>query len=329
MNTPTDRLLELRLLHHYITMSTPTFQSRQIGDILISISGGNIYANWMVRLALETPIVMDALLGFSAFHIRHINKDDKEAAFASLKFMTRAISNLAENIGSGITPENAEACFAVSTLIAFHSSTTYLLTHDKEVNRTPVLPLQWFSHWQGVRTILAEGWDYIKTEDIKAILLTESLSTQTLLLLSNITTPHTFSFLVADLDRETTDEETQFAYDSAAAWLAIAHSTLVMRNVFKFTAIVSKRFIQLLEGKDPRALCICAYFFVLMKRLDTVWWLDGVAAPEFWGLMSFIPEEWKPLMEWGVSEINGGAGSPQSGALGTNSLNFYESNSPG
>ncbi|KAH8791897.1 hypothetical protein BGZ57DRAFT_849242 [Hyaloscypha finlandica] len=322
IDTPTDRLLELRLLHHYVTMTTPTFQSRQMGDILVSTSGGHIYANWMVRLALETPSVMDALLGFAAFHLRHINKTDGEAAFASLKFMTRAISKHAENIRFGITPENAEICFATSTLIAFHSSTTYRLTHEEQLNQAPILPLHWFSHWQGVRVVLAEGWDYIKTEDIKAVLLAETLSTKTLLLLSNLPTPHTFSFLVADLDREMTDEETQFAYDSAVGWLAKAYSCLVMRNVFKFTAVVTKRFIQLLEQKDPRTLCICAYFFVLMKKLDTLWWLDGVAAPEFWDLMSFIPEEWKPLMEWGVREIGNDANSPQSATLGSQRLAF-------
>lgn len=318
MNIPTDRFLELRLLHHYVTMSTPTFQSRQLGGILIPASGGNIYANWMVRLALETPSVMDAVLGFSAFHLLHINKDDKQAAFASLKFMTRAISKHAEHIRTGITPENAEICFATSTLIAFHSSTSYHLTDEDELNHAPVLPLNWFSHWQGVRVILAVGWNYIKTEELKDILHAESLSTQTLLLSSNISTPHTFSFLIADLDRETTNEETQFAYDSAAGWLAKSYSCLVMRNVFKFTDVVTKRFIQLLEQKDPRALCICAYFFVLMKKLDTIWWLDGVAGPEFWGLMSFIPEEWKPLMEWGAREIEGGTNLPQSATVGSN-----------
>lgn len=309
MDTPSERLLELRLLHHYMTMTTPTFQARQMGDILISSSGGNIYANWMMRLAHETPSVMDALLGFSAFHLRHVNKLDKQAAYASLKFMTRAISQHAQNIRSGITPENAEVCFATSTLIAFHSSTTYCLTRAEEVNATPVLPLHWFNHWQGVRAVLAEGWDHIKAVDIKAILLAENISTKDLLLSSHIPSPHTFSFLVADLDREITDQETQFAYDSAVAWLAKAHAHLVMRNVFKFTAVVTKRFIQLLEEKDPRTLCICAYFFVLMNKLDTIWWLDGAAAPEFWSLMTFLPEEWKPLMAWGVSQIKEGSRS--------------------
>ena len=143
------------------------------------------------------------------------------------------------------------------------------------------------------------------------VLLAEENIVKTLSLATDVLIPHAYSFLVADLDRETTDEETQYAYDFAVAWLATAHSSLIMRNVFKFTAIVTSRFIQLLGQKDPRALCICAYFFVLMKKLVTIWWLDGVAAPEFWGLMSFIPEEWKPLMEWGVREIENSTSPPQ------------------
>lgn len=210
--------------------------------------------------------------------------------------MTRAISQHAKNIRSGITRENAEICFATSTLIAFHSSSTYFPTRAEEHGAAPVLPLHWFNHWQGVRVVLAEGWDHIKTEDIKSNLLAESASMKSLLLSSSAPSPHPFSFLVADLDRETTDQETQFAYDSAVAWLAKAQAHLVMRNVFKFTAVVTSRFIQLLEEKDPKALCICAYFFILMKKLDTIWWLDGAAATEFWNLMTFIPEEWKPLM---------------------------------
>ena len=93
-----------------------------------------------MRLALETPSVMDAVLGFSAFHLRYINKLDR-ASNASLIFMTRAISQHAKNIRSGITRENAEICFATSTLIAFHSFSTYFLTRAEELNVAPVLPL--------------------------------------------------------------------------------------------------------------------------------------------------------------------------------------------
>lgn len=90
------------------------------------------------------------------------------------KFMTQAISEHAKNIRSGIRHENAEICFATSTLIAFCSSSTYFLTRAEEQNAAPVLPLHCFNHWQGVRVFLAEGWDHIKTEDIKSNLLAES-----------------------------------------------------------------------------------------------------------------------------------------------------------
>jgi hypothetical protein len=121
--------------------------------------------------------------------------------------MTRAIPQHAKNIRSGITRENAEICFATSTLMAFHSSSAYFLTRAEEHNAAPVLPLHWFNHWQGVH-VLAEGWDHIKTEDIKSNLLAESASMKSLLLSSSAPSPHLFSFLVVDLDRKTTDQET-------------------------------------------------------------------------------------------------------------------------
>ena len=52
--------------------------------------------------------------------------------------------------------------------------------------------------------------------------------------------------------------------------LSNAHSKFVMRNVFKFTALVTKRFVDLLEEKDPKTLCICGYFFMLTKKLESI-----------------------------------------------------------
>lgn len=178
--------------------------------------------------------------------------------------MTRAIPQHAKNIRSGITRENAEICFATSTLIAFHSSGTYFLTRAEEHNAAPVLPLDWFNHWQGVHVVLAEGWDHIKTEDIKSSLLAESGSMKSLLLSSSAlycTRSHSWLWTWTARPRI----RRHIAYGSPVAWLAKVQAHLVMRNVFKFTAVVTSRFIQLLEEKDPRTLCICAYFFILMK----------------------------------------------------------------
>ncbi len=137
-------------------MTTPTFQTWNMEVAQITEPELDGYASWMVKLALQNSTVMDALLGFSAFHLRHLNKSDKDMLYASLKFMNRAISQHARNIRSGITAQNAEICFATSTLIAFYTATSFPLLYNEENEETPILPLHWFRHWQGIRFILSK-----------------------------------------------------------------------------------------------------------------------------------------------------------------------------
>jgi hypothetical protein len=47
------------------------------------------------------------------------------------------------------------------------------------------------------------------------------------------------------------------------------------------------------RSENPLYLCL---LFHVDEKLDTICWLDGAAATELWNLMTFIPEEWKPLM---------------------------------
>jgi len=73
--------------------------------------------------------------------------------------------------------------------------------------------------------------------------------------------------------------------------------------------VVSRRFVQLLEEQKPRALVILACFFALLKPLDTVWWLQGMARREVLGVVSLFDSDlsqaeiecqWRPHLEWAV-----------------------------
>jgi hypothetical protein len=101
--------------------------------------------------------------------------------------------------------------------------------------------------------------DQIKTEDIKSILLAKSGSMKGLLLSSSAPSPHPFSFLVAELDRETTDQEINSAYDSALALLAKAQAHLVKRNVFKIHRRGDKQLHSVTgreRSENPLYLCL-------------------------------------------------------------------------
>lgn len=115
--TPSDRLLELRLFHHYMQISHAWHPPDVARNSLQST-----WKQWVASLAMTDHTLMDAILGFSATNLRALYPSDRLVAQASYKYMQRAISNHAEQVRQGITDENAEVLFATSTFMALFSS---------------------------------------------------------------------------------------------------------------------------------------------------------------------------------------------------------------
>ena len=295
MSTPIDRLLELRLFNHYLEKTSQGFVRQ--------MKGQGVWTNWITSLALTSPCLMDVVLGFSAFHLRYLAPSDKAVREASHRYMARGITEHAKQLREGINAENAEVVFATSTFIAFHAASGQRFLDGND------LPLHWFRPWQGIRAVLAVGWKYIQNVEIKELVQYERIEQSQLLAIAEkrLQLPQqAFYFLVSDLDRDGLDQETVDAYENAVACLSGIFDNPLTREVFRFTALVSNRFVDLLAARDPRALAIVGYFFMQLRRLDRVWWLQGAVDREFKMLMQLLPEEWKPMMDWAVREFEGG-----------------------
>lgn len=123
--------------------------------------------------------------------------------------------------------------------------------------------------------------------------------------------------LVADILRdsfhvaEDPDESarSRHAYQHAVAVLNWAHSIRHSGACLAFPATVSRRFVELLSNRTPRALTILACFFAMLKTLDSVWWLHGMARREVLGVVSMfnsdavpvdVERRWWPHMQWAV-----------------------------
>jgi Fungal specific transcription factor domain len=120
IGTPSDRLLELRLFHHYMQMSTSSRQWRQTLPPQNSLQG--TWKQWVAGLAMKDHTLMDAVLGFSAANIGALNPSDRLVSQASYKYMLRAITGHAKQMRQGINDQNAEVLFATSTFMALFSS---------------------------------------------------------------------------------------------------------------------------------------------------------------------------------------------------------------
>jgi hypothetical protein len=294
-------MLELKLLHNFTTVTCKT----------LSISSPVLERIWRVtvpELAFSSASYLaDTLLAVSALHLRSSSPQDKELIRASHSYMASACSEYGACLSKGVTESNADALFLTAALIAFQSTASRIFTRDDINERTGgySLPLSWFHSFQGVKAVVAASWQWLRISSI-VIPIIES---QPALNLNLSGDPTFFSDLIVGVDDEivklepdpATHMSTRMAYQHAIAVLDWAHKIPYTGAPLVFLATVSRRYIELLEARRPRALAILASYFALLKCLDDVWWLKGVARREIMGIVSlFDPddEEWWPRLQW-------------------------------
>lgn len=255
---------------------------------------------------------MDAMLSVAALHLRSQEPDNKALVRASHAYAASTLEEYCKLLDNGITAENAEALFLTATLIAFQASGSRIfLKEDADANATEpgsryVLPLPWFHAFQGVKTVVASSWPWIRASSTVKAVIDAQPSFQ---LDFNPTGPQSFfGHLLDELNSEIATEETNKvastsqAYSHAVCVLNWAHKNPTPGASLAFPATVSRRFIELVEAKRPRALAILACFFALLKRLDGVWWLQDVTRREVMGLVAlFEPgSSWWRHLEWPI-----------------------------
>ncbi|KAF9876509.1 C6 zinc finger protein [Colletotrichum karsti] len=302
---PNNRLLELRLMHQFTSMTSSTL-------VVNTPATHDIWQNTVPRLAFGgASYLADAMLAVAALHLRSFNPDDKALVRASHSYMASALAAYCSCLQNGITEANAESLFLTAALIAFSSTATRIFIRDEADPNDPSsaysLPLSWFHAFQGVKTVVATSWPWIRNSGI----VIPIIDSQPVLQLDlDATSPTSFfGKLLDNLEDELQGEDailamsTRQSYQHAVAVLNWAHKLPHRGAALAFPATVSKRFIELLEERRPRALIILACFFALLKGYESaVWWLQGVARREVMGIVSQFEatSPWWAHLEWPV-----------------------------
>ncbi|KAK7988547.1 hypothetical protein PG989_008862 [Apiospora arundinis] len=290
-----------------LATSSPSFAtapSPGFPDIPISIPPSSRHATFWQMVCLPSRPYISA----------SSPPNDRELIRASHSYMAASLSEYSAALSKGINQSNAEALFLTAALIAFQSTASRIFTRDdggdvRERTDGYVLPISWFHAFQGVKTIVASSWQWLRTSGI-VIPIIQSQPSLNLNLSATKSTffGHLLDGLDQELDLLEPDSDsrtlTRQAYQHAVAVLNWAHKVPRTGAPMVFLATVSKRYVELLQAKRPRALVILATFFGLLKVLDSgVWWLKGVARREVMGIVSFFDpddEEWWPRLQWPV-----------------------------
>ncbi|KAF4585342.1 C6 zinc finger protein [Ophiocordyceps camponoti-floridani] len=302
-----DRLLELRLLHHFTVSTANTLFFRPS-------SPDHVWQRAVPLLAFQQgwPYLMDAILSVAALHLRTLSPDDNVLARASITYSSTCLTAYCSAVERGITAANAEALFLTATLIAFRSAASRLfLKDDSDPDAAPdntryVLPMAWFHAFQSFKSIISTSWHWIQdSQVVKAVIDSQPTWKQDSTPLED---DSFFAHLLDGLDQELAEEPPQQVsattqgYFYAVGVLDWAHKSAYAPAALAFPAGVSGRFVELIEEKRPRALVILACFYALLKRVQGVWWLNDVARREVAGITGlFDPASaWRRHLEWPI-----------------------------
>lgn len=284
---PADHVLELRLIHGLISKSSSIHSALPDGHF-VRLCVGNV-----LGLAKEHSYIMDILMGSNANWLRCQNPNDQSLIAASYAYSLRAIQEYSRQIRHGISESNAEALFLTSLLLPMHSYTSHLcdVLQGDSCNKTGELWLvQWLGQYQGVRAIKEAGWVWLqRSKSVNPIL-------SALPALDMIDSPGReplFNCLLEGLDEEGVTTVTYAAYRMPVVYLSFVINDGPLRSgLLGFPTSVSERFLELLKGRDPRAMTIVGLFLALICAFRTSGFLTNLAERELSYIIEQLPGEW-------------------------------------
>ena len=300
-----SRILELKLMHHYTTLTC-----RQLPESNTS-AGKYMWSMDIPRLAFQSDLVLSALLGISALHYAALTPTDMGISRVADLYLDKAVTN--HRVALSCANQNsAESLLATAILICHHA---WLSAHTCVPIQQYEIPLQTYHMARGIQTLFNQMWPWLAgsaylwyverlpLEDIEHTASSGDFWTsgqEDLNVLSR-----TFELpAIPRRDRsvyEATVTELKSLY---CAIDACSSQPGIQRRVATMPLKLPKRFLDLVEMQDPRALVLLARNFALLNMIPRVWWLHGasssqsVAETAINGIAAMLPDEWKWAMDW-------------------------------
>jgi len=294
-------MLDLELLHHYLTHTEEIFSERQDGDLVT-----RVWRDETPKIAFGSDYVMHGLLGFSALHKAHTQPEDAP------KLRTSAVDHLDRALvlyrqrGGETSAENANARFLFTWFVV-------LFAFAIPPSVPPIDAMaELFSLVKGVDAVTADAWFWVSQGPLAPILshgfqpITRSPG--------GYHVPEGIDFGVGHLDFML-GVEAMMLDDRRTCALALAELKPIYDNVLRTQGhstvgtIVcwprqdSTAFANLVKRRLPQALVILAYYCVLLDVLDSRWWVHGWAARVLRDILGSVGVHWRRWVEWPVQSV--------------------------
>jgi len=314
--------LDLRLLHHYVTSACGTFPFMHDQQIL------NFWSISVPKMGFKHEILLDALLGATAFHMSARLPNDKQLAEAGFSYYGRAVTKHREAL-STIDRSTADPLCVASIFIMLM---TFNISRQRSAHAPYAPPFRWFRIINGMGCLIRHSASFLESDGIHLLMQKEHISLERNRDLSDLPQlPDLGDLLSLDnaafdnnLDQDTKTSRQDFGntvsriFSSAVAG-ASRHS--VRYQLLGLAATNNEQFLRLVEQKDILTIIVLSHYFALLKWTGGNWWLQSELDTELFYLFSSIPQQ----HQWAVATQSYATGETESLILSEDALSSESS----
>jgi hypothetical protein len=276
------------------------------------------FATTIPSLAFEHDTLLYSIYTISALHLAKAEPHNLEAVEVYQKYLDLTLREHRNEVAH-LSKANADAACLTSSFIRICA---FAILQERPLSPyTP--PTQWLQMTSGSVNVFREVWTWIADDEA-------SIARGVVMRRTPILVPFNEALfqegnrqgLLHLLRRSRTDESSepwdadiQEAYKSTISYLGgiqiaiAAHEAPadICRRLIVFPMMVKKRFIELVEEQQPRALVVLAHFFALLARFGDFWWLGDTGKKEIRGIQTVLSDEWQDLMSWPLMTMEEGS----------------------
>ncbi|KAI0106445.1 hypothetical protein GGR51DRAFT_517696 [Nemania sp. FL0031] len=294
-------ILELELFHHFITSTSLTLACDSVARSFWRVN--------VPQLGFSHLYVLKGVFAVAALHLARLRPQQKDMFVEQAMMHHTAASSMALPLITGAKGENFPPIFHFSmltTIITFarpRAPDNFLLVSDG------VVP-DWILMIRGVRTLLeSEGNAVLSMSSLDALFYAgmklsiqwenENQEHEGLKDLETNIRNHAPPHKIPDLCEGILTLRRCFNLFYTSGFSEEER----MRSALMWLVKIPDPFVELLKSHDNGALCVMAFFCVLLNRLEHFWWIEGWAFHLIERIYSTLDERYRLWIRWPLEEI--------------------------
>ncbi|KAF3012673.1 hypothetical protein E8E14_011623 [Neopestalotiopsis sp. 37M] len=293
---------DLELLHHYHTSTCFTFTTEPLARDFWQLAAPQI--------GFASHFILRSVLSISALHLSRFKKGHEGIFLARAYAHHRAALESAKPTISDINANNCEQVFLFTTLLKFFAfakpkgDSDLLIADEKSTSEW----LTQFRHLHGLvsnrkettrPSIVATLWqDGAQPVDFWLLYGSERDALVELEGTIYISTHKDLDSLASILDA---------LHHLQKSFVMFNESTFSgdsqIRATIMWLCTISDAYIALVAEGDHEALCVLAFYCVLLRRLECFWWIEGWGLHLIERIYSRLPDKFRLWIRWPIQEI--------------------------